>query len=103
MSDLVTRLSVLAEDDGDRYPAHVKKLAEAAASRIAALEVQLAEARKALEASASALDEAREDVEHWGSYAGEYFQNKHDLEGDLDRIAKQASAARRALKGGQVE
>lgn len=43
MSDLVTRLSVLAEDDGDRYPAHVKKLAEAAASRIAALEAQLAE------------------------------------------------------------
>lgn len=42
MSDLVTRLSVLAEDDGDRYPAHVKKLAEAAASRIAALEAQLA-------------------------------------------------------------
>jgi hypothetical protein len=43
MSDLVTRLSVLAEDDGDRYPAHVKKLAEAAASRIAALEARLAE------------------------------------------------------------
>lgn len=38
MSDLITRLSILAEDDGDRYPTHVKKLAEAAASRIAALE-----------------------------------------------------------------
>lgn len=37
MSDLITRLSILAEDDGDRYPTHVKKLAEAAASRIAAL------------------------------------------------------------------
>lgn len=40
MNDLVTNLSVLAEDDGDRYPAHVKKLAEAAASRIAAPEAE---------------------------------------------------------------
>lgn len=66
-------------------------------------EAQLAEARKALEASASALDEAMEDVSHWGSYAGEYFQDKHDLDGDLDRIARQASAARRALAGGKVD
>lgn len=57
MSDLVTRLSVLAEDDGDRYPAHVKKLAEAAASRIAALEAALeAEKKRADEAEALLKD-----------------------------------------------
>src|SRR5690606_1181377 len=33
-----TNLSVIAEDDSDRYPAHVKKLAGAAARRIAELE-----------------------------------------------------------------
>lgn len=38
MSEIVTNLSAIAEDDGDRYPVHVKKIAEAAAGRIAELE-----------------------------------------------------------------
>lgn len=38
MSEIATNLSVIAEDDSDRYPAHVKKLAEAAARHIAGLE-----------------------------------------------------------------
>lgn len=33
-----------------------------------------------------ALRWAREDVEHWGAYASEYFQEKWDLAGDLARI-----------------
>lgn len=38
MSEIVTNLSAIAEDDGDRHPVHVKKIAEAAAGRIAELE-----------------------------------------------------------------
>jgi hypothetical protein len=33
-----------------------------------------------------ALKDARECVEGWASYAGDYFRDKHDLEGDLARI-----------------
>jgi len=33
-----------------------------------------------------ALTGARELVELWGAYAPEYFQDKHDLKGDLERI-----------------
>jgi hypothetical protein len=29
------------------------------------------------------LAEAVDDIEHWGSYAGEYFQEKWNLAGDL--------------------
>lgn len=90
--------------DGNRY-AHLEQIAikraEKAEAALAEKEAENERLRKALEASASALDEAMEDVSHWGSYAGEYFQNKHDLEGDLDRITKQASTARRALEGGE--
>ena len=31
------------------------------------------------------LAEAAEDVEDWGSYASEYFQNKHDLAGNAKK------------------
>jgi len=33
-----------------------------------------------------ALKEAREMVAHWGAYASEYFQDKHDLPGDLGEL-----------------
>lgn len=33
-----------------------------------------------------ALKDAAECIESWGSYASEYFQDKHDLAGDIDRI-----------------
>ncbi len=38
-----------------------------------------ARARLAVEA----LNEAIEDIESWGAYASEYFQEKHDLAGAL--------------------
>lgn len=34
----------------------------------------------------SALREARDCIESWGAYAGDYFQEKHDLAGDLATI-----------------
>lgn len=45
---------------------------------------------KALEA----LEEAKEDINHWGSYASEYFQEKHDLQGDLERIDRHIETIR---------
>lgn len=49
-----------------------------------------AEAATALEAQAAEIKRlkvllfmAAEDIADWGSYAGEYFQHKHDLEGDI--------------------
>jgi len=33
-----------------------------------------------------ALRDAIECVEHWSSYASLYFQDKHNLVGDLDRL-----------------
>ncbi len=52
------------------------------------------------------LVEARECVADWGSYAGEYFQEKHDLTGDLAKLDA-AIAARRSPRptspGGEKE
>jgi hypothetical protein len=50
------------------------------------------EAADRIEQLEGALSEAIEDIEHWGGYAGEYFQDKWDLKGS---IAK----ARAALAG----
>lgn len=33
-----------------------------------------------------ALREARDNMAAWASYASDYFQEKHDLDGDLDKI-----------------
>lgn len=35
---------------------------------------------------AEALREARDMVEDWAGYASEYFQDKHDLQGDLAKL-----------------
>lgn len=45
----------------------------------AELEDRLAEMREA-------LSEAIEMVEDWGSYASDYFQEKHDLNGDIAKL-----------------
>jgi hypothetical protein len=39
-----------------------------------------------------ALENAADDLEHWGAYASDYFKKKWNLQGDID-------AARAALKG----
>lgn len=48
-----------------------------------------------------ALTDAIECVESWSGYASSYFQDKHDLEGDLKRLnaALAGSALRDAGKG----
>lgn len=66
-------------------------------------ESRLDEVMQALDEAASALIHAREGLIHWGYYVGEYFQKKHDFAGDVDRIAKQANAARIAYDGGKSD
>lgn len=43
------------------------------------------------------LQEARDAVADWATYASEYFQQKHDLQGELDRINRRLGRARAAL------
>lgn len=39
-----------------------------------------------LKKSLAALIEAKEDIQCWGAYAGEYFQEKHDLKGSVNQF-----------------
>ena len=36
------------------------------------------------------LLEAANDIEEWGAYAGDYFQEKHDLAGDVAKYRRAA-------------
>jgi hypothetical protein len=55
---------------------------------------ELAEAKAALGEAVGLLREAVEDIEDWGGYASQYFQDKHDLRGCIatyrDWLAKNA-------------
>jgi len=46
---------------------------------------------------ADCLHEAAGEVEGWGNYASSYFQEKHDLSGNVARIHAQAEEARAYL------
>ena len=43
------------------------------------------------------LQEARDAVSDWAAYASDHFKQKHDLQGELDRIQRQIDRARAAL------
>jgi len=45
------------------------------------------------EALRDALKLAKTNIADWGSYASEYFQSKHDLQGDLDSIDRALARA----------
>jgi len=47
---------------------------------------RIAEADARIAVLENALREAIESVEDWAGYASEYFQDKHDLAGDLQRL-----------------
>ena len=57
--------------------------------------VERALLREALEA----LVEAHVCIASWGAYASSYFQEKHDLEGDVARARAAADKIRAALGG----
>ena len=53
--------------------------------------------RDLIQRLANALHDAAEDVGFWGSYASGYFQEKHDLPGNIAKIHAQAEEARAYL------
>lgn len=46
----------------------------------------LGETQRRVQELESALGEAIESIEDWAGYASEYFQEKHDLQGELKRL-----------------
>lgn len=52
---------------------------------------------KAMQMALDALEEARDAIAGWGSYADQYFQEKHNLEGDIDDCEAVIEALRAAL------
>lgn len=73
---------------------HIAVVEEALRAAVAQAEAERDEARAELLA---ALKEAREDIDHWGSYAGDYFQEKwhfaDTIRGYDERIAALAPSA----------
>lgn len=63
-----------------------------AAEALARQEELLAEAGKV-------LAEAAGDIEGWGAYADDYFKDKHDLAGDVERYRRAAARLSDKLKG----
>ena len=55
------------------------------------------EPRELIQRLANALHDAADDVEGWGNYASSYFQEKHDLAGNVARIHAVADEARAYL------
>ncbi len=52
------------------------------------LKKQVSSSEGLLCAAAEHLEEAAELISNWGSYATVYFQDKHDLNGDVERFKK---------------
>lgn len=46
----------------------------------------------------NALKDARELVAHWGAYASQYFQEKHDLAGDLKTLDEVIRAGEKCME-----
>ena len=59
--------------------------------------------RDLIQRLANALHDAAEDVGCWGSYASGYFQEKHDLPGNIAKIHAQAEEARAYLSQPEPE
>ena len=50
------------------------------------LEAELEALKAEIQQLRAALSDAIECVQSWGDYASEYFQDKHDLQGDIARL-----------------
>jgi acyl-CoA reductase-like NAD-dependent aldehyde dehydrogenase len=78
-----------AADERDRVEIERKRLFDmlgekARDARDLHARAELAEAQR--DRLAAVLEDAIECIEHWAAYAGDYFRNKHDLDGDLARF-----------------
>ena len=52
---------------------------------------------EAMKQALEALLDARYLIEHWGGYASEYFQNKHDLKNDIANADRAITSLRQAI------
>ena len=59
-------------------------------------EVATSELNGLLCAAAEQLEEAAEDIASWGAYASDYFQEKHDLHGDVVKYKTYAALIRKS-------
>ena len=59
--------------------------------------------RTAAQAALDDMIEMRDEVISWAGYASEYFQKKHDLEGNIKRIDERIAALRAALLAEPVQ
>ena len=53
--------------------------------------------KEALKLALEALESASNAIESWGSYASEYFQDKHDLQVDINNTQEAITAIKEAL------
>jgi hypothetical protein len=60
-----------------------------------AAEAALAAEREKVRMAEEALEYAAEAIEEWGAYAGAYFQEKHDLAGDVEKVRATLAAIRK--------
>lgn len=74
----------------EQYQLDKEKIAQLQAANSALVE--------ALKDSHKWLTEAAQDIASWGCYAGSYFEEKHDLQGNIKNIEAAANRAESALK-----
>ena len=61
------------------------------AKEVDALTTQLSAVKAERDALKRMLREASEDIADWGAYASNYFQEKHNLAGDIKKYADAAT------------
>ena len=108
MLGLVARLREVPWEVADEGADEIERLATVAAesaSHERALTAALAAAQmvndrlhEALKHAALALAVQQDVIAGWGAYASAYFQQKHDLAGDIESARVSAVAAHDALK-----
>jgi hypothetical protein len=72
-------------------------------ARLDELERENAMLKEIMREAMSALVEAHDCIASWGSYSSHYFQEKHDLEGDMCRALAVANKLRATLEPQQQE
>ena len=61
------------------------------------LRIHVDELRAENERLRALLEDAAEDVAHWGGYADSYFQEKHDLQADIRKYREAANGDARPV------
>jgi len=65
---------------------------------VLAVQGEIDRLREALNRAALALENQQDTIACWGAYASPFFQEKHDLGGDIESARVAAVSARNALR-----